>query len=133
MHLRVLHIQNFRAIRQQDILFKDAMSRVRPITVLAGPNGCGKTTVVFAIYRALSGAMGYYSDDVPEASDDEIFREGGAGSWSFEPNRVSVQLVLEYSEEEQRAAPKLLEATRVLQRPRPDGQLASVPDRPHGL
>jgi energy-coupling factor transporter ATP-binding protein EcfA2 len=133
MHLRHLHIQNFRAIRQQEILFKDAMSRVRPITVLAGPNGCGKTTVLFAIYRALSGAMGYFSDDVPEASDEEIFREGGAGSWSFEPNRVSVRLELEYSEEEQKAAPQLLEATRVLHKPRADGQLASVPDLPDGL
>src|SRR5258708_34154124 len=90
MHLRQLSIQNFRAIRQQAIPFEDAMGRVRPITVLAGPNGCGKTTVLLAIYRALSGAMGYYSDDVQEPSDDEIFNEGGVGSWSFEKKRVSV-------------------------------------------
>jgi energy-coupling factor transporter ATP-binding protein EcfA2 len=133
MHLRELSIENYRAIRQQTIPFKDAMGRVRPITILAGQNGCGKTSVLFAIYRALSGAMGYFSDDVPEASDEEMFREGGAGSWSFEPNRVSVKLELEYSQEEQQAAPQLLQATRILQKPRSGGQLATVPPLPDGL
>lgn len=127
MHLRRLEIQNFRAIRRRILPFEDAMGRVRPITVLAGPNGCGKTSVLFAIYRALSGAMGYHSDDVPDASEEEIYREGGAGGWSFSPNSVSVRLDLEYDAEEQAAAPKLLEATRILQRRRPDGSSLSVP------
>ena len=108
------------------------MGRIRPISVLAGPNGCGKTTVLFAIYRALSGAMGYYSDDVPEANDDEIFREGGAGSWSFQPNRVTIRLELEYTADERAAAQPLLDATRALQRPRADGSLMSVPELKDG-
>jgi predicted ATPase len=132
MQLRQLDIQNFRAIREQSLLFADAMGRVRPITVLAGPNGCGKTTVLYAIYRALSGAMGYYSDDVPEAHDEEIYREGGAGGWSFQPNRVSVRLVLEYPNEEREAAQPLMDRTRILQRPRQDGSLLQLPKLPDG-
>ncbi len=127
MHLRQLEIQNYRAIRHRSFRFADAMGRVRPVTVLAGPNGCGKTTVLFAIYRALSGAMGYYSDDVPEANDDEIYREGGAGSWSFQPNRVTIRLELEYPNEEREAAQPLLDATRALQRARQDGSSMTVP------
>src|SRR5580700_2120817 len=99
MQLRSLSVQHYRAIRQQDFSFADAMGHVRPITVLAGPNGVGKTSILFAIYRALSGAMGYYSDDIPDASDDEIFRETGAGGWSFQPNHVSISLELQYSQE----------------------------------
>lgn len=132
MQLRRLEIHNYRAIRHQDFSFTDAMGRVRPVSVLAGPNGCGKTSVLFAIYRALSGAMGYYSDDIPEASDDEIYREGGAGSWSFQQNRVSITLHLEYRQIEQDAAPRLLEATRILQRPRNDGQFPTLPPLPDG-
>lgn len=132
MQLRRLKIRHFRAIRDQDFSFADGMGRVRPITVLAGPNGCGKTSVLYAIYRALSGAMGYYSDDVPDATDDEIFREGGAANWSFQPSHVTVRLDLEYSSEEQLAAPRLLEATRILQKLRPDGRSASVPNLPNG-
>jgi ABC-type branched-subunit amino acid transport system ATPase component len=133
MQLRRLHIQNYRAIRDQEFSFADAMGRIRPVTVLAGPNGCGKTSVLFAIYRALSGAMGYYSDDVPDASDDEIFREGGAGNWSFQPNHVAINLELAYTVEEREAAPQLLEATRIIQRPRTDGQPTSIPPLPNGL
>lgn len=132
MQLRSLSISHYRAIRQQDFCFTDAMGRIRPMTVLAGPNGSGKSSILFAIYRALSGAMGYHSDDVPEASDDEIFREGGAGGWSFQQNRVSISLELEYGREERETAPRLLEATRSLQKPRPDGKPTSVPDLPEG-
>ena len=127
MHLRRLEIQNFRAIRRQILPFEDAMGRVRPITVLAGPNGCGKTSVLFAIYRALSGAMGYHSDDVPDASEEEIFRDGGAGGWSYQQNRVSVQLDLSYEEEEQAAVPLVLVATRALHNRRSGGKSLTVP------
>lgn len=127
MHLRRLDIQNFRAIRRQVIPFEDAMGQVRPITVIAGPNGSGKTSVLFAIYRALSGAMGYHSDDVPDASEDEIFREGGAGNWSFHQSRVSVRLDLVYEPQELDAIPRVLEATRQIQKRRRDGRPLTVP------
>lgn len=132
MHLRRLEIQNFRAIRRQVLPFEDAMGHVRPITVLAGPNGCGKTSVLFAIYRALSGAMGYHSDDVPDPSEEEIFREGGAGGWSYQQNRVLVQLDLTYDAEELAAVPQVLDATRVLQNQRRGGRLLTLPTLPNG-
>jgi energy-coupling factor transporter ATP-binding protein EcfA2 len=121
MQLRQIEIQNFRAIRQQSFSFTDAMNRVRPVTVLAGPNGCGKTTVLFAIYRALSGAMGYHSDDVTEASDEEIYSEREAGGWSLQPRRVTIRLILEYPQDERDAAQPILDATRILQKPRQNG------------
>ena len=132
MHVRRIDIENFRAIRRLVVPFEDATGAVRPVTVIAGPNGCGKTSVLFAIYRALSGALGYHSDDVPEANDDEIFREGGAAGWSYEPNRVRVTLDLVYTEEEQDAAPKVLEATRTLHKRRRDGEPLSVPELTNG-
>lgn len=127
MHLRRLDIQNFRAIRRQVISFENAMGHVRPITVIAGPNGSGKTSVLYAIYRALSGAMGYHSDDVPDGSEDEIYREGGAGNWSFEQSRVSVRLELAFASDEVEAVPRVLEATRSIQKARKDGRPLSVP------
>lgn len=109
------------------------MGRVRPITVIAGPNGSGKTSVLYAIYRALSGAMGYHSDDVPDASEDEIYREGGAGNWSFQQSRVFVKLDLVYEREEIEAVPRVLEATRSIHRVRRDGRPLSVPGLENGL
>jgi len=58
MHLRRLQIKNFRAISDQRLNFEDAMGHVRPISVIAGPNGSGKTSVLFAIVQALRGALG---------------------------------------------------------------------------
>lgn len=132
MHIRRLNIENFRAVRCQEIPFADAMGCVRSITVLAGPNGCGKTSVLLAIYRALNGAMGYYSDDVPDPSDNEIHREGGSAGWSLQPNRVSVRLELEYGEEELDAIAKVFEATRSIQRVRQDGRFPSPPPLENG-
>ena len=132
MHLRRIEIQNFRAIRRLNIPFEDALGHIRPITVIAGPNGCGKTSVLFAIYRALSGAMGYRSDDVPDANDEEIFRESGAGSWSFQNKRVNMRLDLTYGTEEQEAVPRVLEATRTLQNQGPNKRPLSVPRLQNG-
>lgn len=132
MHLRHLEIKNYRAIQRLALSITNELGQTRPVSVIAGPNGCGKTTVLFGIYRALSGAMGYRSDDVPDASDEEIFREGGAGNWSFQQNRVEVALDLEYGQDELSAVPQVLEATRIFQKRRPDGSPLSVPDLPNG-
>lgn len=132
MHLRRIDIQNYRAIRRQIIPFEDIAGAVRPVTVIAGPNGCGKTSVLYAIYRALNGAMGYHSDDVPDASDEEIFREGGAAGWSFEPSRVTVRLDLAFTAEEQNAVPHVFELTRSIQKQRSDGSVLEAPSLPDG-
>lgn len=132
MRLRRLKIVNFRAVRQQELSFEDGLGQTRDLTVLAGPNGCGKTSILYAVYRALSGAMGYHSADVPEPSDAEVFREGGSAGWSFQPNRVTVRLDLVYGADEMAAISKVLEATRPLQKPRADGRMLAVPPLPQG-
>lgn len=74
MHLRRIEIQNYRAIHRQDIPFEDALGRVRPVTVIAGPNGSGKTTVLLAIVQALRGALGARLPDVDFPDDNDIHR-----------------------------------------------------------
>ena len=41
--------------------FEDALGRVQPVTVLAGPNGCGKTSILFAVIQALRGELPFYT------------------------------------------------------------------------
>lgn len=112
MHIRELEIQNFRAIRSHAIRFDDAMGRIRPITVLAGPNGCGKTSVIFAIVQALRGAMGANVPDVPTPSDDDLHRVEPSGR---RPVTATVKLELNYAGAELDAINRIFEATRGLQ------------------
>lgn len=72
MKLRKVRIENFRAIKDTEIVFADALNTIRPVTVLAGPNGTGKTSVLFAIIQALRGVMGYRTSDVPEPDERDI-------------------------------------------------------------
>jgi recombinational DNA repair ATPase RecF len=43
MHLKSLHIKNFRALEEIDIDFE------RPVSVIVGPNAIGKTTLLEAV------------------------------------------------------------------------------------
>ncbi len=74
MHLRRIEIHDFKAIRQQVLQFEDAMGAVRPITVLAGPNGCGKTSVLYAIVQSLRGSLGARVPDVPLPEEHDVHR-----------------------------------------------------------
>ena len=56
MHLEHLTIRNFRGIDELQIDFRDELGRVRPLTLLAGPNASGKTTILDAIACALCPA-----------------------------------------------------------------------------
>lgn len=103
MRLRKVRIENFRAIRQSEIRFADALGTIRPVTVLAGPNGSGKTSVLFAIVQALRGVMGYRTSDVPEPEELDIHRPLSDGGLSRTPPLISVDLDLEFSDEERKA------------------------------
>lgn len=107
MKLWSVQIHRFRAIEDLTIRFEDAFGRVRPVTVLAGPNGCGKTSVLFAIVQTLRGVMGYRTTDVPEPSERDIHRSGALGGLSRFPASVSVRIELEYDDVEKSAMPRL--------------------------
>ena len=79
MHLKQAEIQNFRGISSRQVSFTDRMGAIRPVSVIAGPNGSGKTSILYAIVQALRGVMGYRNADVPEASDDDIYRSTPSG------------------------------------------------------
>lgn len=110
MKLRSISIENFRAIEKLSLSFLDDFGQVRPVTVLAGPNGSGKTSVLFAILHALRRTMGYKTDDVPLPSRSGIRRRRERpDTWHDGPApSVSVELEIEFDATEQQAIPELL-------------------------
>lgn len=110
MKIISVHIHNFRAIEELSLHFTDNVGSSRPVTVLAGPNGCGKTTTLFAIVQALRGVMGYRTSDVPAPTNDDIRSpRSPAGRYVMEPAVVTVEIELAFDSEEQKAIPELLE------------------------
>ncbi len=128
MKLRRLRIENYRAIQKRELSFEDPMGRIRPVTVLAGPNGCGKTSVLFAIVQALRGATGYRTEDVPQPSDLEIHRSGTGGVWTSEVTRVLVELDIQFDTVELEAIPRVLRETEEAG----EDDVPKLPDLPNG-
>jgi ABC-type branched-subunit amino acid transport system ATPase component len=108
MKLRKVRIQNFRAIKETEIVFADALGAIRPITVLAGPNGSGKTSVLYAIIQSLRGVMGYRTSDVPEPEELDIHRPISESGLSRVPPSITVTLDIEFAGEERAAIQKVL-------------------------
>ena len=125
MKIRTVNIENYRAIKNRRISFKDPLGRIRPITVLAGPNGCGKTSVVSGIVRALMGVMGYRTDDVPPPSKQDVHSSGEPGKLSPEPPCARVTLDVEFQEAEREAIRRVFEDTQA-------ESIPSLPDLPNG-
>ena len=122
MKLRKVRIENFRAIKESEIVFADALGAIRPVTVLAGPNGSGKTSVLFAIVQALRGVMGYRTNDVPEPEELDIHSPLSMGGLSPIPPSISVTLDIEFDEEERVAI------RRVMAEVSPEERLGDLPN-----
>ena len=112
MRLRSVTIRNFRAIDTLTLDFCDPIGRIRPLTVIAGPNGCGKTSLLFGVVQALRGVMGYETTDVPQPSQADIHQVEGAGGLSPEPIEASVEFEVEFDDAERTAIPQVFEDTR---------------------
>jgi hypothetical protein len=108
MKLRKVRIENFRAIKETEMVFADALGAIRPLTVLAGPNGSGKTSVLFAIVQALRGVMGYVTSDVPDPDELDIHTPRSPGALSRTPPTISVILDIEFGDEERAAIRKVM-------------------------
>jgi energy-coupling factor transporter ATP-binding protein EcfA2 len=126
MHLRHLSIENYRAIKRREISFLDALGEVRPITVLAGPNGCGKSSILLAITNALRGALRLRLPDINQPSDEDLHRADPSGRL---PVTASVSIELQYGREEMSAIRRVFDATRRL---RADGAALNPPALPDG-
>ena len=112
MQLRSVTVRNFRAIDTLTLDFFDPIGRIRPVTVIAGPNGCGKTSLLFGVVQALRGVMGYQTSDVPQPSQADIHQVEGVGGLSPEPIEASVEFEVEFDEVERTAIPQVFEDTQ---------------------
>lgn len=68
MRLKRLSIQNFRVHQKCTVEFKDA------VTLITGPNGSGKTSLLEAVYIALRGKSFKGTDETIRRSGDEWYR-----------------------------------------------------------
>src|SRR5436309_15098001 len=103
MKLRKVRIENFRAIKETEIVFADALGAIRPVTVLAGPNGSGKTSLLFAIVQALRGVMGYRTSDVPEPDELDIHIPLSVGGLSPTPPSLALPRDVEFGDADRTA------------------------------
>jgi energy-coupling factor transporter ATP-binding protein EcfA2 len=124
MRLRSLRIRNFRAIDDLPLDLTDDFGNVRPLLVLAGPNGSGKTSVLFAIAQSLRRVMGYRTDDVPDPSLDDVRQVDRRDDrwYSSSAPSTEVELELEFSDAELRLVPELARTVYSV----------SLPDLPSG-
>lgn len=94
MRLEHAQIRNFKAIRDLSLSFVTASREPRPLTLLLGDNGSGKTTALQAIALVLSLASRRISE--PAALDWQGFLAERVGSLG--PSRVEVTVRFEADE-----------------------------------
>lgn len=94
MKIREIVFQDFRSFRgERRISFVDPLTdTVRPVTVLAGANGCGKTTVLDAIESVVRYFHAKSSQEVPLLSQELLrdVQEDGAISLTIEISESDV-------------------------------------------
>jgi len=122
MRINRVRIKGFRAIDDIDLDFRDELGIPKGAVTMAGPNGCGKTSVLYAITDALRGDFGYRTNDVPPPSRDDLRVAEAGSSWSSIPPNVRVSVEISFTPEEQH---DIRETLRILEKQPP-------PDLPNG-
>ena len=93
MKLKKISIRNFKRINRFEIDFTDSLGRIRDMTVIAGPNGCGKTTILDAIAYPLCGVMKVpFPKSEMGLTGNDVIRGGAIEA------RVDFDVVLEHDE-----------------------------------
>ena len=119
MYITSVSVENYRAISKRTISFTDSSGMPRPVSVIVGPNGCGKTSILFGIMQALRGVMGYRTTDVPEPTRDDIRLPASTQTgWTDKPPESTVEVELQFSDEEQKIIPEVMK--RLHKAPPPD-------------
>jgi AAA15 family ATPase/GTPase len=93
MKIRHLTINNFKGIDNLTIDFCDQFGQVRPVTVISGPNGSGKTSVLDAIWFGLLDVSRVDEPRSTFRAEPSIVVKSGA-------KFASVSFEMEISEEE---------------------------------
>ncbi len=109
MYIKSVHIENYRAISSLDVAFTDSSGAPRPVSVIVGPNGCGKTSILFGITQALRDGIGYQTTDVPEPNRDDIrFPKSMQTGWTDTPPESVIEVELQFTPEEQQLIPEIM-------------------------
>ncbi len=102
MKITGVRIRGFRAIDELVLDFTDELGVAKSVATIAGPNGSGKTSLLYAITNTLRGAFGYRNEDVPEPNRDDIRNSGTVGSgWSKKSNEIEVDVDIQFADDEQ--------------------------------
>jgi predicted ATP-dependent endonuclease of OLD family len=134
MHIASVHIENYRAISSLDLDFTDSSGSPRPVSVIVGPNGCGKTSILFGIMQALRGVMGFRTTDVPIPTRDDIRLPSSSQSgWSDRPPESLVEVALQMDNEEQAIVREVLQRLHKEEPPKiPEGRITVKWKHPPG-
>jgi energy-coupling factor transporter ATP-binding protein EcfA2 len=113
MYISSVRIENYRAISSLQLSFTDSSHKSRPVSVIVGPNGCGKTSILFGITQALRGILGFQTKDVPDPTRDDIrLPVTTPTGWTDKPPESKVEVELQFSDEEQEIIPDVMRRLR---------------------